>query len=656
MIAPSWFLTAAHCVVRQADQRTLVGNFIDDEGTAVEGILEVVLGHDDLKSVTPGSVYPVDRIVVHDTFMAAYRGARAEGLSETDAVDRATISGGHDIAVVRLKRAWRGEVARLLLQPTEPRQHRWSADVLGFGHVDRVAEKRRMRRYTRANKEVYFAGSSRLIKVGVPLVDTARCARRYVAKYPGASIGAGQICAGADAGGRDSCQGDSGGPLVASYQDSPELYQIALVSWGHGCAEPGWPGIYTRLSDHADWLRAAVAGLSPRLAAPDRRGHRASVGPAVAGPPGTAPIPLKLRFANSNPQFGDPSVAGGAEFAEELNKLAAGKLAVAHFFAGELVPSGGPTIDAVTWGAANMAWVSPAQNFRKSSAFALLGNAVPFGMDPERLAAWMRGEGGYLMGRLFDQYNIHALPCAITGERGSGWFRRPLEGVADLQGLKIRIGDFYAQIVTRAGALPQRTPGHIVWHSLQDGRLDAALFETPAVDERVGLYKVAPHYYYPGWHYRNALVALLIGDRTWASMDAGQRQLIESACDRNVHNTLTRFAEADAQVTARLVSAGAQLEQLPREVEMALRKATEEFFAEEAAVDSDFRAVLESYRKYQLATAPVVADPLLIWPPPIAASVPPPVPEEARPKRAVRKTAKKDADMRTWRDEVFQPP
>ena len=55
------------------------------------------------------------------------------------------------------------------------------------------------------------------------------------------------ICAGKA--GKDSCQGDSGGPMVDS-----EGKQVGIVSWGYGCADEGYPGVYTRVSHYYDWI------------------------------------------------------------------------------------------------------------------------------------------------------------------------------------------------------------------------------------------------------------------------------------------------------------------------------------------------------------------------------------------------------------------
>ena len=79
----------------------------------------------------------------------------------------------------------------------------------------------------------------------VPVVSDSSCASSY-SNYNATSM----VCAGYPNGGVDACQGDSGGPLVVG--DT----LIGIVSWGDGCAKPGKPGVYTRVSTYADEIRA----------------------------------------------------------------------------------------------------------------------------------------------------------------------------------------------------------------------------------------------------------------------------------------------------------------------------------------------------------------------------------------------------------------
>jgi len=95
--------------------------------------------------------------------------------------------------------------------------------------------------------------AEKLRKVTVPHVPTEVCSRDYSAS--GYSITDGMICAGEK--GKDSCQGDSGGPMVGTNENGTVL--VGVVSWGIGCAQEGYPGVYARVAYFIDWLEETIA-------------------------------------------------------------------------------------------------------------------------------------------------------------------------------------------------------------------------------------------------------------------------------------------------------------------------------------------------------------------------------------------------------------
>jgi secreted trypsin-like serine protease len=98
-----------------------------------------------------------------------------------------------------------------------------------------------------------------LRKATVPFVSDSVCGGAYTdAGYN--FVNNAMICAGfMDEGGVDTCQGDSGGPMIKS--TSSGVVQVGIVSWGEGCAEPGFPGVYTQVSTYAADIMAAANSL-----------------------------------------------------------------------------------------------------------------------------------------------------------------------------------------------------------------------------------------------------------------------------------------------------------------------------------------------------------------------------------------------------------
>jgi TRAP-type mannitol/chloroaromatic compound transport system substrate-binding protein len=125
---------------------------------------------------------------------------------------------------------------------------------------------------------------------------------------------------------------------------------------------------------------------------------------------------------------------------------------------------------------------------------------VPFGLNDRQMNAWLYYSGGNdLLNEFYATQGSDALPCGNTGAQMGGWYRKEINTLADLQGLKMRIGGFRRQDDGEAGVVPQQIAGGDIYPALEKGTIDAAEWVGPYDDEKLGFYKVAPYYYYPGW-------------------------------------------------------------------------------------------------------------------------------------------------------------
>ncbi|XP_067237779.1 trypsin-like isoform X1 [Chanodichthys erythropterus] len=96
-----------------------------------------------------------------------------------------------------------------------------------------------------------------LQEVMIPIVSNSDCNNAYRG-----GITSNMICAGLlNQGGKDSCQGDSGGPMV--FKNGSLWTQSGIVSFGQGCAEPSFPGVYTRVSQYQDWINSYMSSNQP---------------------------------------------------------------------------------------------------------------------------------------------------------------------------------------------------------------------------------------------------------------------------------------------------------------------------------------------------------------------------------------------------------
>ncbi len=254
MISPSWVLTAAHCA-RDLTKNTN-GRWVDKYGL----IVEAVIGVDHLESFQPGNKRQIADVRIHKN----YSNPRTTGF---------------DIALIKLARPWSGPRMRISMSRQSDPEATANAAVMvaGFGRLS-VDHSSDLKFFRHSDGSLFKAGSSTLQEVGLPVVEQKTCARRYAHD----KIGDGQICAGYEQGWQDSCQGDSGGPLVA-FDKAGCPYQVGVVSWGIGCAEPRNYGVYTRVSALSKWIREAVARVEP--VTPERPFFRLKMSPRSASSP-----------------------------------------------------------------------------------------------------------------------------------------------------------------------------------------------------------------------------------------------------------------------------------------------------------------------------------------------------------------------------------
>ena len=138
-----------------------------------------------------------------------------------------------------------------------------------------------------------------------------------------------------------------------------------------------------------------------------------------------------------------------------------------------------------------MRHTAPYYFFGKDPTFAF-GCAIPFGMNARQQNAWMYHGGGLaLMREFFKDYNIISFPAGNTGAQMGGWFRKEIKTVADLKGLKMRIGGTGGLPLAKLGVVPQQIPGGDIYPALEKGTIDAAEWVGPYDDEKLGFYKVA---------------------------------------------------------------------------------------------------------------------------------------------------------------------
>ena len=220
-------------------------------------------------------------------------------------------------------------------------------------------------------------------------------------------------------------------------------------------------------------------------------------------------------------------------------------------------------------------------------------------MTNRQMDAWFRyGNGTKLMGDFFAKVNIISIPCGNTGTQMAGWFRKEIKTVADLKGLKMRIGGFAGAVFSKLGAVPQQIPGSDIYPALEKGTIDAAEWVGPYDDQKLGFNKVAKFYYYPGWWEGGPQISAFINAKKFAELPKEYQTILQIACADAHVDMMAKYDAKNPMALKQLVGSGTQLRALPKEVLDACYKAAMEVYAETSATNAEFKKVYDDYKKF----------------------------------------------------------
>ncbi|GAB3363656.1 MULTISPECIES: TRAP transporter substrate-binding protein [Giesbergeria] len=336
----------------------------------------------------------------------------------------------------------------------------------------------------------------------------------------------------------------------------------------------------------------------------DRRSlikHAGMAGVLAAGvaPAAHAQATVRWRLASSFPKSLD-TIFGSAEmFAKTVKALSGGKFEVSVHAAGELMPAFG-VVDGLQNGTIEMAQTAAYYYTGKNPIFAF-GCAVPFGLTARQMDAWKNhGNGRKLMDAFLEGYNIKSYSAGNTGTQMGGWYRKEIKTVADLKGLKMRLGGgLFGEAMQKLGVVAQNMPVGEVYQSLEKGTLDATEFVGPYDDEKLGFNKVAPFYYYPGWWEGSAELEFYVNTKAYAALSPEFKAIVDAATIVAARDMGSKYDAFNPQALKRLVGAKTQLKAFSKEVLDAGFKASMEVFAEHEAKSPEFKKIHQDMRAFQ---------------------------------------------------------
>jgi len=307
---------------------------------------------------------------------------------------------------------------------------------------------------------------------------------------------------------------------------------------------------------------------------------------------------IRWRLATSWPKSLDTLYGSCEVFAKRVAEITDNRFQLQLFAAGEIVP-GLAVLDAVQNQTVEIGSTAAYYYVGKDAALAF-GTAVPFGLNARQMESWLvHGGGNDLLQEVFANFNCYGIPMGNTGSQMGGWFRKEINKVEDLQGLKFRIGGFAGQIISRLGVVPQQLAPGDIYSALEKGTIDAVEWIGPADDEKLGFYKIAKYYYYPAWWEGGANAHTLVNVEKWHELPKSYQAVLLAAA-RDAGNWMTgKYDAANPPAIKRLVAGGVLLRPFSQDIMEACYKAANQVYAETGAINPRFKKLYESLAAFR---------------------------------------------------------
>ena len=323
-------------------------------------------------------------------------------------------------------------------------------------------------------------------------------------------------------------------------------------------------------------------------------GLGAAAATTLAAPAIAQPSPkINWRCTSSFPKSLDTIYGAAETMANFVKGSTDGNFTIQVFAAGEIVP-GLQAADAAAGGTVEMCHTASYYYWGKDPVYAL-ATAVPFGLNARQTNAWLYYGGGTdMMNDFFKTQGLFALPCGNTGVQMGGWYRKEINTLDDLKGLKMRIGGMGGKIIEKLGVVPQQIAGGDIYPSLEKGVIDAAEWIGPYDDEKLGFVKVAPYYYYPGWWEGGPALHTMVNLQEWNNLPKHYQDVVRSACEAANCDMMASYDFKNPAAIKKLVGQGAKLRPFSQEILQASYDAAKQTYDEISSANPTFKKIYEN--------------------------------------------------------------
>jgi TRAP-type mannitol/chloroaromatic compound transport system substrate-binding protein len=294
---------------------------------------------------------------------------------------------------------------------------------------------------------------------------------------------------------------------------------------------------------------------------------------------------------------------GAQRLADRIGVLTQGQLTVKLHPAGELMP-GQENMAAVMSGDVEMSHDMSAYYLAKSPAFAFF-TSIPLGLIAQEQDAWIYAGGGKgLWDELAGRFGVKAFCAGNTGARLGGWFRKEINTVDDLKGLRFRVGGLAGQALSKLGVTQVLMPGAQILDKFKAGELDAAQFMGPVNDIAFGFQSAVKFCYWPGFQEPCAALQLQVNRTKFEALPLTHQVAIETACTEENARALAEYnARSPAVIAQAITEQGVELKQFPPDIFKAFGSASGEVLSEIIANGDDLtKRIAASYLSFRQQT------------------------------------------------------
>ncbi|WP_368028810.1 TRAP transporter substrate-binding protein [Arcobacter sp. s6] len=226
--------------------------------------------------------------------------------------------------------------------------------------------------------------------------------------------------------------------------------------------------------------------------------------------------------------------------------------------------------------------------------------SMPFGLTaPEQYAWFYHGGGMELMKKVYDKHGVLSFPGGSTGVQMGGWFKKEINTLDDLKGLKMRIPGFAGEIMAKLGVQANNMAAGELFTSLEMGTIDALEWVGPSMDISMGFHKIAP-YYYTGWHEPASEMQFIINTKKFEKLPDDLKEIMVDAIRLSAYDMYIQNYDMNAVAWQQMKTEypNIQVKTFSKQIMDEMKKANQELRTEMGEKSPLLKEILDSQDVY----------------------------------------------------------